>query len=257
MARIRTIKPEFVESESIGKLSRDARLLFVLLWTLVDDAGRARASSRFLASRLYPYDDDAQKKIGGWLEELELGGHVRLYEVDGDQYLDIPKWLKHQKIDHPSLSRLPEFREGSRDLASTGETIAPHTLDLGPVPRTEDLGSFEGADAPRPPKPAKSGTRIPTDWRPTDAGRSYASDRGLDPDSTADAFVDWWKAANGPNAIKRDWDAAFRTWCRRDTTGRVGRPPTGSVPPARGGGAYLDQLAIIASRDDADERDRR
>jgi hypothetical protein len=59
VARIRTIKPEFVESESVGKLSREARLLFILLWTFVDDAGRARASSRLLTSRLYPYDDDA------------------------------------------------------------------------------------------------------------------------------------------------------------------------------------------------------
>lgn len=140
MARIRTIKPEFVESESVGKLSRDARLLFVLLWTFVDDAGRARASSRLLASRLYPYDDDAPKLIGAWLEELELGEHIRVYEVDGDSYLDIPKWLKHQKIDHASTSRLPEFREGSRGLAKDAETIAPHTLDLGPVPRTKDLG---------------------------------------------------------------------------------------------------------------------
>lgn len=137
MARIRTIKPEFVESESIGKLSRDARLLFILLWTFVDDAGRARASSRLLASRLFPYDDDALKKIGGWLEELELGGHIRCYEVDGDSYLDIPNWLKHQKIDHASKSRLPEFREASREFASDTENFAPHTLDL--VPRTMDL----------------------------------------------------------------------------------------------------------------------
>lgn len=34
MARIRSIKPEFPQSESIGKLSRDARPLFVLLWTI-------------------------------------------------------------------------------------------------------------------------------------------------------------------------------------------------------------------------------
>lgn len=156
MARIRTIKPEFTESESVGKLSRDARLLFILLWTIVDDVGRSRASSRFLASRLYPYDDDAVKKIVSWLDELALGQHVRLYEVDGDSYLDIPKWLDHQKIDHPAKSRLPEFRailaKPSEDFARDPETFAPHTLDLVPVPRTMDLGprTGEGADAPPP-----------------------------------------------------------------------------------------------------------
>ncbi len=131
IARIRTIKPEFVESESIGELSRDARLLFVQLWTFVDDLGRARASSRLLASRLYPYDEDAPDLIDGWLGELVNHGHVRLYEDEGHIYLDIPKWLEHQKIDHPSKSRLPEFRE---DLAKPRESVAPHTLDLGPVP---------------------------------------------------------------------------------------------------------------------------
>lgn len=142
MARIRTIKPEFAESESVGKLSREARLLFILLWTFVDDSGRARASSRLLASRLYPYDDDAQKRIGGWLAELEAGGHVRLYEVDGDSYLDIPKWLKHQKIDRPTPSRLPEYREGSMETREDSRGLDAHTLDHGP--RTVD----RGPDAP-------------------------------------------------------------------------------------------------------------
>jgi hypothetical protein len=59
MARIRTIKPEFPQSESMGRISRDARLLFVQLWCICDDHGRTRAASRMLASLLFPYDDDA------------------------------------------------------------------------------------------------------------------------------------------------------------------------------------------------------
>ena len=134
MARIRTIKPEFPLSESVGRLSRDARLLFVQLWTLVDDSSRARASSRLLASLLYPYDDDAGGLIDGWLSELESGGFVRRYSVDGTTYLDIPKWSKHQKIDRPSPSRLPEF-----DESSTSPRESSRALDAGP--RTVDLGS--------------------------------------------------------------------------------------------------------------------
>jgi hypothetical protein len=136
MARIRTIKPEFPQSESIGKLSRDARLLYVQLWTIVDDAGRARAASRMLASLLYPYDDDARDLIDEWLAELEDGEHIRRYDVDGSQYLEIVKWLEHQKIDKPSKSRLPEFVGGSRIVAKPREASAtdlgPSTLDLGP-----------------------------------------------------------------------------------------------------------------------------
>lgn len=113
MARIRTIKPEFPQSETIGKLSRDARLLFIQIWTICDDLGRARGNSRILASLLYPYDDDAKALLPGWLGELEDIGAIRLYLVDGDTYLEVCNWLKHQKIDKPSGPKCPGFEEGS------------------------------------------------------------------------------------------------------------------------------------------------
>lgn len=151
MARIRTIKPEFPQSESVGTLSRDARLLFIQLWTLVDDEGRTRAASRMLASLLYPYDDDARDLIEGWLSELEKGDHIRRYEVAGSQYLEIVKWLEHQKIDKPSKSRLPPFDGHSRIVAKTSEAsptdLGPRTLDLGP----SSEANASGADAPSDP----------------------------------------------------------------------------------------------------------
>ncbi len=115
--RIRSIKPEFWESESLGRVSREARLLFIGLFSCCDDVGRARGSSRLLASRLYPYDDDAFKRLPGWISELEKQGCIRQYQVDGEAYIDIPKWQNHQKIDKPSASKLPPFddvREDSR-----------------------------------------------------------------------------------------------------------------------------------------------
>jgi hypothetical protein len=145
MARIRSIKPEFPQSETIGKLSRDARLLFVQLWTIVDDAGRARAASRMLASLLYPYDDDAPSLIEGWLGELEREDCIRRYEVNGSRYLEISKWLKHQKIDKPSGSKMPAFGEGSPVPREDSRKLAP---DLGP--RTRDLGEDLGEGSSEP-----------------------------------------------------------------------------------------------------------
>lgn len=138
MGRIRTIKPEFPKSETIGSLSRDARLLFVQLWTEADDAGRLRGASRLLASLLYPYDEDAPALIEGWLSELADKGCIRRYEVKGNQYLEIANWLEHQKIDRPSPSRLPSFDEGSEMPREDSRALddGPRTLDLGP--RTED-----------------------------------------------------------------------------------------------------------------------
>lgn len=148
MARIRTIKPEFPQSESMGRVSRDARLLFIMLWTIVDDEGRTRAASRMLASLLYPYDDDAKIHIVQWLFELEREGCITLYSHDGNAYLQIENWLSHQRIDHPAKSRLPapvaKPREDSRNLApDLGPRIGPSTKK--DTPAKADVGS---------PKPA-------------------------------------------------------------------------------------------------------
>lgn len=155
MGRIRTIKPEFPQSESIGQLSREARLLFVQLWTIVDDAGRTRASSRMLASLLYPYDEDAGDLMEGWLIELAEKGMVNRYQAQEHSFLEICNWLKHQKIDHPSESRLPAFDESSRILASDTRSLAP---DHGPVPGTStvDQKPSRGKRGPRVKDPTKT-----------------------------------------------------------------------------------------------------
>ncbi len=117
MARIRTIKPEFPQSESMGNVSRDARLTFLELWTIADDEGRLRGNSRMLASLLFPYDDDAPQLIDTWLSELEKEACIVRYKSGGQNYLQICNWLIHQKIDKPSKSKIPQFDESSRTFS--------------------------------------------------------------------------------------------------------------------------------------------
>lgn len=231
MPRIRSIKPEFPQSETIGKLSRDARLLFIQLWTVSDDSGRTRAASRMLASLLYPYDDDAPALIGGWLDELEKGGCIRRYEADSSSYLEIVNWLKHQKIDHPTKSRLPPFRESSRGLATSSRILA---TDLGS--RIKDLGSRIGegvsessfgqnlnlesgvnpevgarANARRP---KTKGTRLQADWWPNVKNVNYGLGKGLSLERInieGEKFRNYWTAKTG-NATKLDWNATWENW---------------------------------------------
>lgn len=161
MARIRSIKPEFPQSESIGRLSRDARLLFIQLWTVVDDEGRTRAASRMLASLLYPYDDDAPKLIDEWLSELEAEECIQRYDVDGARYLVICNWLKHQKIDKPSKSRLPSPPEIVAKPREASRSLAP---DLGSRILDQDLGSGPRTDARETRERSRSSLR--PDWPP-------------------------------------------------------------------------------------------
>lgn len=210
MARIRTIKPETPQSESMGRLSRDARLLFIQLWTIADDAGRMRGVSRALASLLYPFDDDVPALIDGWLTELEREGCIRRYEVNGSHYLEIVNWLKHQKIDRPTPSRLPAFDETSRVVASPREpsrTLAP---DLGPVPvpgkdqRNND-SSLRSESAPAAPQPTAVEPVQPVY---TDATHEVWSDGVLTlvslgvPDKRARQMIGKWLKETGDDAAQ-------------------------------------------------------
>lgn len=207
MARIRTIKPEFPQSESVGKLSRDARLLFVLIWTHVDDEGRARAASRMLASLLFPYDDDAPKLIEGWLGDLERNGFIQRYEVDGSRYMQVVNWLKHQKIDHPSKSKIPAFEESLAKPREVSRDLAP---DLGPRTLDQEEGEPKGSPCPKPSKSVRTRIDYPSDFE--DWWKAYPTDQNM---SKAEALKAWRQL--GPEDRQKAIAAAprFRIWCRQ------------------------------------------
>ena len=142
MARIRTIKPEFCQSEKIGRLSRDARLCFIQIWTVVDDEGRARAAPRLLAGSLYPYDDDAPALIEGWLDELARNGRISRYVVDGTQYLQVTNWSEHQRIEKKSASRYP--------APKASDPVALQEVLPTPQPKVEDASPPIPGTLPEP-----------------------------------------------------------------------------------------------------------
>lgn len=162
--RIRSIKPEFWVSESMGRLSRDARLIFVGLWSLADDHGRFRADPRLIAGQLLPYDPDGAEVASRALASLREEGCVVLYEVDRSRYGAITGWKQHQKIDRPSASRLPQPPETA--LANPREASAsprePSCEEQGTGNREQGAGNREegGASAPRPPRPVERGPLV-------------------------------------------------------------------------------------------------
>jgi hypothetical protein len=109
MARIRTLKPTFWTDDRVVNLSRDARLLLVGMISQADDAGRLPASPVSLIGALYPHDEDVTAaKITRWTNEIDHCGIAKLYRIGKAQYAYFPKWKKHQRIDRPQKSSLPE-----------------------------------------------------------------------------------------------------------------------------------------------------
>jgi hypothetical protein len=105
--RIRSVKPEIWHDEDVGRLSRDARLLFVGLITMADDEGRFRALPTLILGHVFPYDRDAPKHLAKWLDELCSRDLAALYEIDGMPYGWLPNFLKHQRISKPKPSIIP------------------------------------------------------------------------------------------------------------------------------------------------------
>ena len=98
MARTRMIKADFFRSRSLAKVSRDARLTFIGLWTEADSAGRGVAHPAILKGAIWPLEDDmTADQVAAHLTELADTGHITLYADDaGDALFQVTNWTKHQ-----------------------------------------------------------------------------------------------------------------------------------------------------------------
>jgi hypothetical protein len=134
MARIRSIKPEIVGSEKLGRVSIPARLLFTWLIPCADDGGRFRAAPELLRGLIFPYDDDViSDDVANWLGQLTTAGLVRVYEVAGQTYGELTGWERHQRIDNARrLLFPPPGSNGSANGSATHGDANPVDADPGP-----------------------------------------------------------------------------------------------------------------------------
>lgn len=109
MARIRTIKPEAFESESLASVSVTAVVTFFGLLTQSDDSGRHRDHPAIIAGRLWALrPSHTPAHVARDLEELAAAELICRYTgCDGRTWLHIVTWDHHQKINRPTDSRLP------------------------------------------------------------------------------------------------------------------------------------------------------
>lgn len=103
-------------------------------------------------------------------------------------------------------------KEPSPSLRSDGshEIVALPAAPGEPGRLNGEGGLKEGA--------AAKGTRLPPNWQPDQRDCEYAHFRGLDPDTVAESFCDYWHAKPGIAGRKTDWHATWRTWCRNEAS---------------------------------------
>lgn len=204
MARIRTVKPEFWEDEKIASLSRDARLLFIGLWNHADDSGRMRAHPRFVQSKVFPYDLDLD--VRPLIRELASNGFLCLYSSDGQDYLWVRNFSKHQRIDKPQKSLLPEppaeCSSYSEMYFGDNSTNDPRTFPVG----MEGNGSGNGIGRGEG-RASANASLPPSELTSADVGFTQ-------PPSESNAFavfMDTYPIKTGRDPANREFKKRYRT----------------------------------------------
>ena len=125
--RIRSIRPEFWASEDVGAMDWHTRLVYIGLWSYVDDNGVGRDLVPLIVADLFPLDvsipgglPEASRRVTEALSHLSEHGQIARYRVDGKPYLHIVAWEKHQRIEKRSTGRYP--------LPTTANAEAPDPL---------------------------------------------------------------------------------------------------------------------------------
>jgi len=107
VARIRSIKPEFWDSESVGHASLRARLMFIAMWNWADDYGIGDATPIRLIGFAFPNDELAVADFPPLREEISERFGVVFYKHEGRPYYYVPSWEKHQRTEKRAKQRIP------------------------------------------------------------------------------------------------------------------------------------------------------
>ena len=145
--RIRTIKPEFFKHEGLAELAPLERLLFVGLWCMADANGVLPYRPKRIKIEVLPYDDlDVSQAI----PRLVSGDYLRTYRVDGEDFLQVVNWHRHQRIqgkerEHGARYPLPPGDlEKKKRSGNDGET--PETHPVAQERKGKDKAEGEGAE---------------------------------------------------------------------------------------------------------------
>jgi len=108
----RILKDSICTSPNIDQLSRDAEVFFYRLIVHCDDFGRMDARLPILRAKCYPLQIGTvlEDNIAAWLSELEAAHLVTVYTVEGQDYLQMRTWDKHQQI-RAKRSKYPSLQD--------------------------------------------------------------------------------------------------------------------------------------------------
>jgi len=250
--RIRTIKPEFWRSDDITALDWATRLLFIGLWSYVDDNGVGIDDERRVTADLFGLEDDPvaiREMVREGLATLSRRSLIVRYEVGGKRWLAVAKWADHQKIDKPGKARYPSPCQAEPVVnAGVQATTAPNEGNsregLATVSRLEQGNRGTGEQGNNNPSPAGADAAI---VRPeVDRLCELLADLIEGNGSKRPVVTARWRTAcrlmlDADKRTEAQIEKAMR-WCQAD---EFWRPNILSMPKLR---EKYDQLRLAAQR---------
>lgn len=164
--RARNIKPGFFASEQLSQVPPLTRILFAGLWCLADREGKLRDRPARIRAEVLPYESEHDPEAA--LQDLGRVGVISRYVVDGEKYIKILGFAKHQNP-HPREvpSEIPEPNLGitqAQPRINPGTTQAtPSNCLAGLIPGSSDSPSLipGSSDSGSQMKPAHFSERSP------------------------------------------------------------------------------------------------
>lgn len=100
------IKPKFWDDAKIGRISRDARLLYIGMWNFCDDLGVIRADSVWIKSKIFPFDQMQIQQFDKICQEILRNGFISLFSYRDEKFYYLPKFSLHQTINKPNYEEV-------------------------------------------------------------------------------------------------------------------------------------------------------
>lgn len=209
MARARNIKPGFFLDDKLGELDPLARILFAGLWCIADREGRLNDRPKRIKIETLPYDDC---DIDALLESLADAGFILRYENQGNKYICIKNFLKHQNPHNKEAeSTIPAPLIADYYTSGEQKELEQHSTSTVQV---QDLHSTNPADSLNP-HPLTFNPHTDTLSSPVPAEISSSKEDGAQIKSGKDGysseFIEFWDAY----PRKKEKAKAYRAWKAR------------------------------------------
>ena len=205
----RILKETVVCSLKLSRLSWFEQVMFDHLIVTVDDYGVYHADPVLLSHILFPRQSSVtEKMVREGLEHMEAQGLILRYTADGEEYLKLASWEKHQRLRN-SRRKFPAPEEADPDIPEADANVPSEAQE----PSAAETAEPEVRELPVAEIPLNDNTSFPVYRR--DADEYAALYPAVDIDQELRNIRGWCLANPSRRKTKRGVKAFINSWLSR------------------------------------------